>query len=271
MRWAVALVLASCLLFRGDNCPGALIALYEFNGNTTDSVRGATGAGAVTGSAAYAAGVTGQAFSFNGSTYFRAPVAGAGLSAFSFSAWVKFNNLNAWSTIVKNWGQLSGAFHLGLDQGSSAGKISNYMGINGGQSSPVVSGSMSTNTWYHVGVAYGSGTQILYINGAQVASGSATGTINNRYADMTMGVKLNDAQTAPANDPGWLNGYLDDVAFFDNKLTAAEMMSVYTSGSTTGGSIADAYAVPEPGSASLLILGLAAILAGSRRCKSSAV
>ena len=65
MRWAIALVLASCLLFRGDNCPAALIALYEFNGNTTDAVRGVAGAGAVTGNAAYAAGVTGQAFPFN--------------------------------------------------------------------------------------------------------------------------------------------------------------------------------------------------------------
>jgi hypothetical protein len=268
MGWAVVLVMASCLLFRGDNCPAALIALYEFNGNTTDSVRGATGAGAVTGNAAYAAGVTGQAFSFNGSTYFRAPVAGAGLSAFSFSAWVKFNSLTTWGTIVKNWGQLPGTFHLGLE--STSARISNYMGLSSGTPS-VFSGNVSTNTWYHVGVAYGSGSQSLYINGVQVANGVATGTINNRYTDMTMGVKLNDAQTAPANDPGWLNGYLDDVAFFDNKLTATEMMSVYTSGSTTGGSIADAYAVPEPGSASLLILGLAAVLAGSRRCKSSAV
>ena len=268
MSWPVALVLASCLLFRADNSSAALIALYEFNGNTTDSVRGTVGAGTVSGTTTYAAGVTGQAFSFNGSTYFRAPVAGAGLSAFSFSAWVKFNSLTTWGTIVKNWGQLPGTFHLGLE--STSARISNYMGLSSGTPS-VFSGNVSTNTWYHVGVAYGSGSQSLYINGVQVANGVATGTINNRYADMTMGVKLNDAQTAPANDPGWLNGYLDDVAFFDNKLTAAEMMSVYTSGATTGGSIADAYAVPEPGSASLVILGLAAVLARRRRCRRSAV
>ena len=265
MKWMLPAILAPCLLFRTDNCPAALIALYEFNGNTTDSVRGAGGAGAVTGSAAYAAGVTGQAFSFNGSTYFRAPVAGAGLSAFNFSAWVKFNSLTTWGTIVKNWGQLPGTFHLGLE--STSARISNYMGLSSGTPS-VFSGNVSTNTWYHVGVAYGSGSQSLYINGAQVASGVATGTINNRYADMTMGVKLNDAQTAPANDPGWLNGYLDDVAFFDNKLTATEMMSVYTSGSTTGGSIADAYAVPEPGSGALLILGIGGLMALRRTRRS---
>jgi hypothetical protein len=264
MKWVLPAILAPCLLLLVDNCPAALIALYEFNGNTTDSVRGATGAGSVTGTSAYAAGKIGQAFSFNGSTYFRAPVAGAGLSAFSFSAWVKFNSLTTWGTIVKNWGQLPGTFHLGLD--STSAKISNYMGLSSGTPS-VLSGNVITNTWYHVGVAYGSGSQNLYINGVQVASGVATGTINNRYSDMTMGVKLNDAQTAPANDPGWLNGYLDDVAFFDNKLTATEMLNVYTSGSTTGGSIADAYAVPEPGSASLVILGLAAVLARRRRCR----
>ena len=216
----------------------------------------------MTGNAAYAAGVTGQAFSFNGSTYFRAPVAGAGLSAFSFSAWVKFNSMTQWGTIVKNWGQQPGTFHLGLDNRSP--NISNYMGLSSGTPF-VISGVLNTNTWYHVGVAFGGGTQNLYINGVQVNSGTATGTINNRYADMTMGVKLNDAQNAPAADPGWLNGYLDDVAFFDNKLTAAEMLNVYNSGATSGGSIADNYAVPEPGSASLVILGLAAVLAGRRR------
>ena len=252
------------LTLRGDNCPAALIALYEFNGSTADSVRGAAGAGTVTGTAAYAAGVTGQAFSFNGSTYFRAPVAGAGLNAFSFSAWVKFNSMTQWGTIVKNWGQLPGTFHLGLDNVSS--RISNYMGLSSGTPS-VLSGVLNTNTWYHVGVAFGGGTQNLYINGVQVNSGAATGTINNRYADMTMGVKLNDAQNAPAADPGWLNGYLDDVAFFDNKLTAAEMLNVYNSGATSGGSIADNYGVPEPSSASLVILGLAAVLARRRRCR----
>lgn len=267
MRRLLPLFLALVLLFRGDNCPAALIALYEFNGSTADSVRGAAGAGTVTGTTTYAAGMTGQAFSFNGSTYFRAPVAGAGLSAFSFSAWVKFNSLTTWGTIVKNWGQLPGTFHLGLE--STSARISNYMGLSSGTPS-VFSGNVSTNTWYHVGVAYGSGSQSLYINGAQVASGVATGTINNRYADMTMGVKLNDAQTAPANDPGWLNGYLDDVAFFDNKLTAAEMLNVYNSGTASGGSISDTYAVPEPSSGALLMIGIGGFLT-LRRCRRNAV
>ena len=204
----------------------------------------------------------GQAFSFNGSTYFRAPVAGAGLSAFSFSAWVKFNSMTQGGTIVKNWGQQPGTFHLGLDNRSP--NISNYMGLSSGTPF-VISGVLNTNTWYHVGVAFGGGTQNLYINGVQVNSGTATGTINNRYADMTMGVKLNDAQNAPAADPGWLNGYLDDVAFFDNKLTAAEMLNVYNSGATSGGSITDNYAIPEPSAVSLLVAGFGALLALRRR------
>jgi len=261
-RFSTLVFVLLVLTLRGNNCPAALIALYEFNGSTVDSVRGSAGAGTVTGATAYAAGVTGQAFSFNGSTYFRAPVAGAGLSAFSFSAWVKFNSLTTWGTIVKNWGQLPGTFHLGLDNRSP--NISNYMGLSSGTPS-VISGALNTNTWYHVGVAFGGGTQNLYINGVQVTSGTATGTINNRYADMTMGVKLNDAQNAPATDPGWLNGYLDDVAFFDNKLTAAEMLNVYNSGATSGGSIADNYAIPEPSAVSLLVAGFGALLALRRR------
>ena len=67
-----------------QSASAGLIALYEFNNSTADSVRGGVGAATVSGTTSYTSGVSGQAFRFNGSTYLTAPLAGAGLSAYTF-------------------------------------------------------------------------------------------------------------------------------------------------------------------------------------------
>ncbi|MBU6183113.1 MAG: hypothetical protein KGR46_09930 [Verrucomicrobia bacterium] len=212
-------------------------------------------------------GKVGQAFDFNGSTFMKAPQAGAGLSAFSISSWVYFDNRTNWGTIVKNWGDaVTGAYHLGL--AASQFRVSNFLGTNAGVSS-VESGNLSADTWYHVAVTLGpSLTQKLYVNGVQVGSGSASGTLNNNYANMSMGGKLNDAQNAIApSNPGWLDGYLDELAFFNQELTSSDILGIYNAGLagqsvTTLGYAFEPYvdptaAVPEPGqvAASLLLLG----------------
>jgi hypothetical protein len=83
---------------------------------------------------------------------------------------------------------------------------------------------------------------------------------------MSMGGKLNDAQNGIANpNPGWLDGYLDELAFFNQELTSSEITGIYNAG-LAGSSIttlgyalepySDPSSVPEPGqvAASLLLL-----------------
>jgi hypothetical protein len=243
-----------------------LISLYQYDNSLTDTVRGGSGtASLVSGSNAYVAGKVGQAFDFNGSTFMKAPQAGAGLSAFSISSWVYFDAKTQWATIVKNWGDANpGAYHFGLADNTFS--LSNYLGTNTGVSS-VFSGSLSADNWYHAAVTVGSTTQRLYINGVLVDSAGASGFLNNNYSNMSMGGKLNDAQTtiAPSN-PGWLDGYLDELAFFNQELTGSEISGIYNAGIagqsvTTLGYAFEPYVapatVPEPGqvAASLLLLG----------------
>ena len=241
----------------------ALISLYEFNNSTTDSVRGGAGAASVYGTTTYTAGVSGNAFRFDGSTYLAAPLAGAGLSAYTISAWVKFNTQTNWATILKNWGSTApGAFHFGLNDNDF--KISNYLGTTMGTPG-VLSGTLTTGAWYNAAVTFGpSNTQKLYINGVQVDSGAASGTILNNYGTMSMGAKLNNAQDGVGGPPGWLDGWLDDVAFFDEELSASAISSSYAAGLSGNGVSTLGYAgyvgsaaVPEPGqvAASLLLLG----------------
>lgn len=250
-----------------QSASAGLISLYQYDNSLTDTVRGGSGAASiVSGSTSYVAGMVGQAFDFNGSTFMKAPQAGAGLSAFSISSWVYFDNRTNWATIVKNWGDgVTGAYHFGLSE--TAFRVSNYLGTDAGVS-PVESGTLSADTWYHVAVTLGpSLTQKLYVDGVQVDFGSASGTLNNNYAQMSMGGKLNDAQNAIAPiNPGWLDGYQDELAFFNQELTSSDILGIYNAG-LTGQSVTtlgyalepytDPTAVPEPGqvAASLLLLG----------------
>jgi hypothetical protein len=245
-----------------------LISLYQYDNSLTDTVRGGSGtASLVSGSTAYVAGKVGQAFDFNGSTFMKAPQAAGGLPAFSITSWAYFDSRTEWATIVKNWGAGQvGAFHLGLEP--SDFKVSNFLGTTSGTPA-VVSGTLIADTWYHVGVTFGpSLTQKLYINGVQVDSDAAAGSIiNTSFSQMSMGGKLNDDQNAIAGvNPGWLDGYLDELAFFNQELTGTDMLNIYNAGLvgnsvTTLGFALEPYtdptAVPEPGqvAASLLLLG----------------
>lgn len=240
----------------------ALISLYEFDGSTADSVRG-TGFDAklLEGTSAYVTGKSGQAFRFNSSTLLRAPVAGAGLSSFSFSAWVYFQELTTWGSILKNWGSPDvGAFHLGLDEVPN--RISSFLGKVDGEAEAAFSGVVTTHAWYHVGVTIGPEKQYLYINGTQAGDSPTPGQLNQDFQYMSFGGKLNNAQNGISTDAaGWLNGYLDDVAFFNQELTALQMYTVYNQGLSGNGIDTLGYegspsAIPEPGSC----LGLAGLL-----------
>lgn len=241
-----------------------LISFFNFDNSMADSIRGASGnATVVTGAEAYAPGRIGQAFAFDGNTLIRSPLAGAGLTDFSISAWVNFSNTDNWSTIVKNWGaSTAGAFHLGLD--AMSGRLSNYMGTSTGTGSTVAPTAVSTGQWYHVMVTIGTGSQDLYVNGVNVSTASIGGSLLNNFSYMSMGGKLNNAQDGPAFDTGtqgFLTGYLDDLAFFQGRLTPSEVTSVYTAG-LQGQSV-----VPEPSAASLIFFAMGGLAAFRRLCR----
>lgn len=238
----------------------ALISMYEFNGSTADSVRGASGAGTFVGTTSYVPGRIGNGLAFNGSNYLTAPVVGGGLSTFSISAWVKFNSTTTWATLVKNWGESAGAFHLGLDNASS--KFSEYITSTGTTAMVMDSATITTGQWIHVATTFNgpSGRHKLYVNGVNKATSAASGSLLTFGSKMSMGAKLNDAQTGVSSfAPGYLNGVLDDVGFYDEELSSTQISTIYNNGLIGVG------AVPEPSCTSLLVVGLGGLAALRRR------
>lgn len=238
-----------------------LVSVYEFNesGGATaaDAVRGAGGAGTANGGTSFVPGRIGNAVEFDGSSgWIMAPnTVPTGATAFSVTAWVWADSAPNWGTIVKNWGGAStGAFHLGFNL--TSGQISNYVSppTVGPAQDPSV---LSLNAWRHVALTYdgAAGTQILYIDGVQVAAAGASPSLVALGANMGIGVKTDDSTAAPdPANPGFWDGRIDDLAFWDNALTPAEVLQIKVNGDNGIG------VVPEPGAAAFLLLAAAGMV-----------
>ena len=227
----------------------APISLYRFDESTgattiADAVRGAAGQGNVYGTPVFGPGKVGNAICFDGSSqYATAPLVGDGLSEFTIAAWVKLDQTTTWGTIASNWGDVStGAFQFGLN--NTTGRWSNYIGQVSTPATPIAVASpnnASVGEWQYVvtTASQSAGSAALYEDGVEVDTTTFNDTIRNFSTLMSFGVKLNDAQDGPApTSTGWLDGCLDEIAFWDTALTPAQIEAVIES--ETG--------VPEEGS-----------------------
>jgi len=255
-----ALTLLTFFVFA--NCGrAAVIAQYDFEGNTDDSIRGAGGAGLVTGTASYTDVSSGnKAFHFDGSTYIKAASVLGGYSTATVSSWVKFDSFSSpWdnSTIVKDDWNAGGPIHFGTSQRVLAAQTApgGYAGVFGTQ-------TLSTGQWYHFAFTF-NGTSSnpflrLYVNGDEVGSQaiSAGALSSSPSGIMSFGAKLNPFGTPidPADQN--LKGDMDGLVFFNTDLSGSEIKSISNAG---------VGAVPEPSTISMLAIGLAGFALHRRR------
>lgn len=215
------------------------ISFYTFDETTgsatvADSIRGVSGEGTLFNSPTFTTGRVGNALCLNGtSQYGTAPIVSGVTSEFTISTWVKLDTFTQWATIVKNWGDANvGTFHFGLDGGTQ--KWSNYLGLVPNSAVSVADPSATTTgQWHHVitTASQSQNAMRLYVNNTKVAERTFSGTITTFGSTMSFGAKLNDQQTqvAPVN-PGWLDGCLDELAFWNVALTDAQVSDIYTNG-----------------------------------------
>ena len=220
------------------------ISLYKFDettGATTiaDSIRGATGQGTLYGSPTFEPGKVGNALCLNGSSqYATAPIVGGGLKEFTLSAWSKLDQYSNWATIAKNWSDLQvGAFHLGLGDGTDNVYWTNYIGKSPNIAEGVVSSAPTKATvgqWEYIvtTVSESQNTAKLYVNGNLVATDSSfSGPIAQLGTLMSFGAKLNNTETGVATvNPGWFDGCLDEIAFWNVALSEAQVDSIIDNG-----------------------------------------
>ena len=249
---APLLLAAAMLLASGGSLDAALVALYRFQDNFTDSSGQGNhgtnnGATFATGQAGY-----GKAGSFGSGAYVTAADSGSLdiTSTLTIAAWVfrtgtsSFDGIVAKGPTTGSTVNYPGNYEFRVDSGAT-GKASflaertdtNQLSSSSGTT------NVGSGSWVHLAVTVGSGGAVThYFNGVVAGTGTLTswGEANNEL--LYIGSRK-DLFTG-------FDGLLDDVAIFNEVLTQTQINTV-RSGDFT------AFGVPEPTAATLL--GLAAL------------
>jgi hypothetical protein len=199
----------------------------------------------------WVAGRIGGALNFGGPAaahYVSVPTYPKPTTAMSASAWVWADARPTWATIVKNWGgATAGQFHFGLQD--TGGDLSNFLQTRAGATPNTREGAatpLPTNSWQHVAFTADGTTLRLYRNGIQVGSATYSGDLAlSIMAQLGIGVKLNDAGTAPdTGSPGYWQGKIDDLGLWSRALNGNEVRSIYNAG-TQGLNLETASVLPN--------------------------
>ena len=144
----------------------------------------------------------------------------SGNSAFTVSAWVNFDSIVQYATIV-GYGTAASNKAVIINIKNQKLKASFY----GTEFEPNAT-TLSTGQWYHVALTYdGSGTAKLYLDGSE--EGSKTS------------LSLNVTLTGQINFGRWVgntfytDGKIDEVSVFSAELSASDISSIYNSGVPT--------------------------------------
>ena len=159
---------------------------------------------------------------------------------FSLSFWMKATDPTSQRVISKNSLFDSGAYRyeyaIATDFADKL-KLSLYAGDSASNKITFkLDSALSADTWYHIAFAWDLGATnadlIGYINGVahSVAIGNATWTLAGSWTSISNTVNPLEFAKEGSNY-GALN--LDEVALFDDQLSAAEVSAIYNSGTPT--------------------------------------
>ncbi|HEX2749539.1 MAG TPA: LamG-like jellyroll fold domain-containing protein, partial [Verrucomicrobiales bacterium] len=213
----------------GQNA-ATLVAYWPFNGNAT-ATRGVNGAfsGAVT-ATTDRNNAAGAALAFSGSLQYVSVAGGGGLNgatAGTVGLWAKWNGASQDADCCGSFGavlarQGNGLFSddiLALDAANPA--AAHVVWRQSGGPAPVLVKSTSVvgNTWHHIAVTFSPAGSTLYFDGVAQASATGSGMSNNAGVPLSIGAWAGDGA-------GFMNGSLDDVAVWDQPLTAAQIAQI---------------------------------------------
>lgn len=164
-----------------------------------------------------ASGKLGQCGSFNGSSSYLIGTQNFlsnNTSEWSFACWMKLNATTAGQTLFSCRTAVNQNGFTVIYYGTS------WIVDDGARWQPTA--SLSKDTWYHICVVYKKGVgKYIYINGALDKSTTTTGTpIIVSTTHYAIGATQNTATTASGN---FMNGYLNDVRFYDHAMSMAEI------------------------------------------------
>lgn len=157
-------------------------------------------------------GITSGAFSMGG--WFKLD----NVIASGTSPWVFFEKSEAsahvYMVLFYEWNGGTPRFRVYRDKGGGAGNIE-----------PTHNVTLSAGVWYHILITYSGTTLKLYLNNAEVLSGTQSGTGSSGYGDLTSILTAVDL----AGGAYKVDGSVDDFVVFNRELTSGEVSTIYSS------------------------------------------
>jgi hypothetical protein len=205
--------------------PSGVVSWWRAEGNANDQV--GTNDGVLVGSASYAAGEVGFAFSFQGSV--DAVTVGSGTSLqlqnFTIEGWVARANGSLVSFDPQGDGLIfSGGisgYGFGLHQDGSM--FLSYVGYD-----EVASPAGITDTaFHHLAVTKSGSSVVFYLDGA-VASSATYGSVFSSTNQLAIGARVDEL----GNVNNGFYGFIDELAVYNRSLPAWEIQAIYQNGST---------------------------------------
>jgi CSLREA domain-containing protein/uncharacterized repeat protein (TIGR01451 family) len=209
-----------------------LVNWYPADRNANDAF--GTSNGILENHTALVSGKFGNAFSFDGfDDFVKLPdnfIPLAGNAPLSFSAWFKTNT----SGVIIG-GQDTDAFnrpakwspgvYVGTDH-----KLHAMLFYNGNAATTLASATnVDDNVFHHVAVTYDGITQILYLDGVNVASQPFTQQVQSATQKFQLGTGYT-VSAWPAGNGSWMNfsGLIDDAQIYNRALTPTEVQSIFS-------------------------------------------
>jgi hypothetical protein len=224
--------------------PANMVGWWPGDGNTND-IQGANH-GTLQGSATFAPGKVGQAFSLNpsastgtGSDFvtFGNPTALKITGSLTVDAWIKTNDFpqGALIEIVTKWGQNftcgnsnTDSFILGLNKPGATIQLVGIIHTSNGSEPALAGGSITPGQFTHVAMTYdaATGAFAIYVNGSVVNSTTvAAGGICTSDKNVMIGSE--DSFQGPSRR---FSGLVDEVTISNRALSASEIQGIFNAG-----------------------------------------
>ncbi|CRK59608.1 Cytochrome c551/c552 [Alloactinosynnema sp. L-07] len=199
--------------------PGAPVASYNFNEGTGPTLTDRTGkghTGTITGASWSPAGKTGGALSFDGVNDL-VTIADANdldlTNAMTLEGWVRPSAGADWRTVLMKERPSGLSYSLYSDNG--AGRPSAYVRLLTADDSATGPSALPQNAWSHVAMTFDGATIRLYVNGVQVTSAAAPGSVAASTGALRIGGNSVWGE--------YFGGLIDDVRVYNRVLTATEI------------------------------------------------
>jgi hypothetical protein len=232
----------------------SLTNLYRAQGNAIDSIGGKSAT--LVGGATFAAGKVGTAFDFNGTTsvvdlpnnLLPVPTSGTSTKPFSFDTWfdTTTGGVILGETGIGTAGGYVPTVYVGTD-----GRLYVELGWNGSGDQVVSTAAVNDGQWHNVAATYNGSSESVYLDGALVETIAFTQTaFNSSGYSFTLGTGMASttdgwpAAPAPSHSSFYFKGQIDEAAFYNTALSAANVQTIYNTGNFSP--IAVANVAPTP-------------------------